>query len=192
MIQAIWEQIQALLALGRDVQDVGSIAMVLRTIVIYVFALVIVRIGSMRLLSRASAFDFIVSIMLGSIMSRAINGSAPLIPTLLGGVALVGLHWLFAWLAFRAHWFGALVKGNPVVLIEDGKVRPEGMREENLSVRDLTEALRRQGTQTDPSKIRLAQLERSGEISVVPYEAEPRVVEVSVKGGVQTVRIELG
>jgi uncharacterized membrane protein YcaP (DUF421 family) len=192
MIQAIWEQVQSLLALGRDVGDVGAVAMALRTVVIYAFTLVIVRMGSTRLLGRASAFDFIVSIMLGSIMSRAINGSAPLFPTLMSGVALIGLHWLSGWAAFRAHWFGSLVKGNPVVLIEDGEIRQEGLRRESLSARDLREALRQQGRPPDPSKIQLARLERNGEISVVPYEQEPRVVDVSVRDGVQTVRIEIG
>jgi hypothetical protein len=59
MIQAIWEQVQSLLALGRDVGDVGAVAMALRTVVIYAFTLVIVRMGSTRLLGRASAFDAI-------------------------------------------------------------------------------------------------------------------------------------
>jgi hypothetical protein len=43
--------------------------------------------------------------MLGSIMSRAINGSAPLVPTLLAGAVLLGLHWLFALLAVHTSWF---------------------------------------------------------------------------------------
>src|SRR3954454_20461511 len=105
MVQVIWEQFHAFLALGRDVEDVGVVAMMLRTVVIYAFTLAIVRLGSKRFLSQATAFDVIVAIMLGSIMSRAINGSAPFFPTLLGGVALVFLHAFLAWLAFHTDWF---------------------------------------------------------------------------------------
>ena len=39
--------------------------------------------------------------------------------------------------------------------------------------------------------MRLAYLERSGDVSVIPAPAVPRVVDVQVAAGVQTVRIEL-
>ena len=44
--------------------------MALRTIVIYAFSLLIVRLGSKRFLSQATAFDVIVGIMLGSVINR--------------------------------------------------------------------------------------------------------------------------
>jgi uncharacterized membrane protein YcaP (DUF421 family) len=191
MVQGIWEQLQAFLALGRDVEDVGAGAMAVRTIVIYAFTLAIIRLGSKRFLSQATAFDVIVAIMLGSIMSRAINGSAPFVPTLVGGAALVGLHWLLAVLAFKTDWFGSIVKGESVLLVKDGEVQEDGMRRASLSSRDLNEALRHQGTPPDPSNIRLAYLERNGSISVVPYKDQPRIIDVAVEDGVQTVRIEL-
>lgn len=189
-MQALWEQIRALLGLGLDVSDVDALQMALRTIIIYAVSLLLVRLGSKRFLSQATAFDFIISIMLGSVMSRAINGSAPFFPTLIAGLVLIALHTLFAWIAFRTDWFGTLVKGNPVLLIEDGTVQQQGVRQSGLSTHDLEQALRLQGQQSDPAKIKLAYLERNGRISVIPYEREPRIVELSVAEGVQTVRIE--
>jgi uncharacterized membrane protein YcaP (DUF421 family) len=165
--------------------------MALRTILIYALTLAIVRLGSKRFLSDATAFDVIVGIMLGSIMSRAINGSAPFLPTLFAGAVLVGMHWLFAALAFRTDWFGSIVKGDPVLLVRDGEIQWPGMRRAGLSRRDLDEALRLQGNAPDVSKIRLAYLERNGRVSIVPAEDEPRVLVVPVESGVQTVRIEL-
>ena len=35
-------------------------------------------------------------------MSRAINGSAPFFPTMLGGAVLVGMHWLLGVLAYHS------------------------------------------------------------------------------------------
>ena len=188
----MWEQLQALLGLGRDGGDLTALQMVLRTVVIYSFTLAIVRLGSKRFLSQATAFDTVIGIMLGSVMSRAIDGSAPLFLTLLAGTALVGVHWLMATLALRLDWFGTLVKGNAILLIEDGEIQPEGMRRARLSEHDLKQALRMQNDHTDPSKIKTAYLERSGKISVIPRSQEPRVLDVSVKDGVQTVRVELG
>lgn len=180
-----------LLGLGLDVQDVNAIQMALRTVLIYAATLAIVRVGSKRFLSQATAFDAIVAIMLGSIMSRAINGSAPFLPTLAAGVILVGLHWLIATIAYSSDWFGTLVKGNPVLLIKDGNVQKKGLRQTSVSAKDLEEALRIESHVTEPERVQLAYLERNGGISVIPRKPEPRVLEVSVEDGVQTVRIVL-
>ena len=177
------------LGLGIDVQDVNAIQMALRTILIYAATLAIVRVGSKRFLSQATAFDAIVAIMLGSIMSRAINGSAPFLPTLAAGVILVGLHWLIAAIAYSSDWFGTLVKGNPVLLIKDGDLQEKGLRETSVSAKDLEEALRIESHVTEPESVKLAYLERNGGISVIPRKPEPRVVEVAVEDGIQTVRI---
>jgi uncharacterized membrane protein YcaP (DUF421 family) len=186
------EAVTRLLGLGRDVANVTTAQMALRTVIVYAFALAIIRLGSKRFLSQASAFDVIVAIMLGSVMSRAINGSAPFLPTLVSGAVLVGTHWLLAALAYRLDWLGPVVKGQPVRLVTDGVIDRDAMRRAGVSERDLEQALRAQAGVTDPARVRLATLERDGTISVLPADQPPRVVEVSVEQGVQTVRVELG
>ena len=124
-------------------------------------------------------------------MSRGINGSAPLVPTIVAGAVLLGLNWLFALLAYRRNWLGSLIKGHRVLLIKDGRVQEDNMRKAAITNADLAVALRMQTGQTDPAKIELAYMERNGHISMLPYPREPRVVEVAVEAGVQTVRIEL-
>ncbi|HET7583485.1 MAG TPA: YetF domain-containing protein [Gemmatimonadaceae bacterium] len=190
-MDTIQEGIGHLLGLGRDIGDLAAWQMALRTIVIYVCALAIVRFGSKRFLSRASAFDVIVAIMLGSIMSSAINGSAPFVPTIVAGAVLVGMHWLLAHLAARLDWFGPLVKGHRQLLIRDGEIQEEGLRKSGLSRRDLEQHLRLEHNTTDMSTIERAYMERSGKISVVPAERSPRATDVSVRDGVLTVRVEL-
>ena len=192
MVQTVWNSIQVFLGYDRDVGDVNAIQMALRTIIVYACTLVLIRVGNKRFLAQATAFDVIVGIMLGSVMSRAINGSASLLPTLLAGAAFIGLHRLLNVLAFRTdNRFGSVVKGNPVLLIKDGEIQQQGVRKTGLSTRDLEQALREKVQETDPSKIRLAYMERDGSVSVVPRPSEPHIVDVSVMDGVQTVRIEL-
>ncbi|HET7563653.1 MAG TPA: YetF domain-containing protein [Gemmatimonadaceae bacterium] len=190
-MDTVQETIRHLLGLGRDIGDVNALQMALRTIVIYAVALAIVRLGSKRFLSEASAFDVIVAIMLGSIMSSAINGSAPFVPTIVAGAVLVGIHWLLAFLTARLGWFGPLVKGNRQLLIRDGEIQVDGLRKSGLSQRDLEQHLRLEHKTTDISRIERAYMERNGKISVVPAERPPQVTDVSVQDGVQTVRIEL-
>ena len=56
---------------------------------------------------------------------------------------------------------------------------------------ELEQALRLQSRQEDPSQIKRAYLERNGSISVIPFETEPRVLDVAADQGVQTIRIKL-
>ena len=191
MFQTLIESIQTFLGYDREVGDVNAAQMALRTVLIYLVTLLLIRIGSKRFLSQATAFDVIVGIMLGSVMSRAINSSAPLFPTLLAGLVFIALHWSLTALAFHTRWFGPLVKGNPTLLIKDGQVQQQGVRKAGVSTQDLEQALRLQAQTADPSGVELAYLERNGSISVIPRDSEPRIVTLSVADGVQTVRIEL-
>lgn len=192
MLQELRDTFEALLGLGRDAGDIGTGQTALRAVVVYGFTLLLVRLGSKRFFGKATAFDVILGIMIGSVMSRGINGSAGLVATLAGGAVLVALHGLFAMVAYHTTWFGDIVKGKPILLVEDGRILPEGMRETSLSHRDLAEAMRLKGEDPDPSAIRRAYLERNGSISILPKGEGPRILDVSVKDGVQTVRIQLG
>jgi uncharacterized membrane protein YcaP (DUF421 family) len=187
-VQKALEQIQAALGVGND-PSAGQTA--LRTILIYGLTLVIVRLGSKRFLSKATAFDVIVAIMLGSIMSRGVDGSSPLFPTVLAGAVLLGMHWLFGVLAFHTGWFGAIVKGERLLLIKDGKLQKDEMQKGSITEHDIMQAVRMQTQLPDLTKVKRAYLERNGEISIVPYRDEPQIIEVSVEEGVKTVRIEL-
>lgn len=159
----------ALFGLEQDVADLTALQGCFRTILVYGTTLMIIRLGSVRFLSNASAFDVVVGIMLGSIMSRAINGSAPLLATFAAGTILIGMHWLFATVAYHTSWFGPAIKGDHVLLIKDGKIQANGMRQTNITPRDLEEAVRLQTNSTDLSGIKRAYLERNGQISLIPF-----------------------
>ena len=168
MFHAVSTLLDAFLGLGSNTSNLNTGQMVLRALIVFAFTLAIVRLGSKRLLGKGTVFDFIVSIMLGSIMSSAITGSSPFFPTLVAGTILVALHWLLGVLAYHIDWFGPIVKGNPVLLIKDGSIQWQGMREGSVTRQDLEEGLRLNGELTDPSKVGLSYLERNGDISVLP------------------------
>jgi uncharacterized membrane protein YcaP (DUF421 family) len=171
-------------------QGDGVLPTMLRALAVYLFALAAVRLGSKRFLSQASAFDVVVAIMLGSIMSRAVSGS-PFWPTVLSGVVLIAAHWLLAALAWRVDWLGPLVKGRPRLLVREGRVDREAMRQAGVSEQDLEQAVRLQAGEPDLSRVRQARLERDGSISIVTAAREPALLDVRVEDGVQTVRIRL-
>lgn len=168
MIDTIADWFRSTFGVGVDAENVGVLQMALRTLVVYIFTLIIVRLGSKRFLGKHSSFDVIVGIMMGSVMSRAINSQAPFVPTLAAGAMMIALHWLLGWIAVHTDWLGPLIKGEPVLLIRDGQLQREGMHKALLTTQDLMEALRLQGY-ADPDSVHLAYLERDGTVSVVPY-----------------------
>ncbi|HKD35584.1 MAG TPA: YetF domain-containing protein [Pirellulales bacterium] len=160
-----------------------------RAIVVYLIGLIIVRIGKSRVVARITAIDIINAFILGSLLSRGITGSASISGTTVATVAIVACHWLLTLLACRWHWFGTLLKGRYIrPLVVDGKPQPENLRHSHISDHDLMESIRLRGVE-DLEQVAHAYKERNGEISVITKK--PRVVDVPVRDGVQTVRIEL-
>jgi uncharacterized membrane protein YcaP (DUF421 family) len=156
------------LGVHASVNDLAIGQIVLRAIFVFLVWLVIVRLADRRLLGKYSAFDVVLAVMLGSILSRAINGSAPFWGTLAAVAALVAMHWVFTFLSFHWHAFGHLVKGLPRTLVVDGKVHEDELRRNFITSHDLGEMLRLQGRIEDPAQARLATLERNGQISAIP------------------------
>src|SRR6266508_2874605 len=83
-------------ALGAHVraEDLTIPQIALRAILVFLVWLAIVRMADRRLLGKYSAFDVVLAVMLGSVLSRAINGSAPLWGTLAAATVLVAMHWI--------------------------------------------------------------------------------------------------
>ena len=166
------EVLKNVLGLGFQPNQLTIWQVILRGFIVFVAAIVMVRIADKRFLSRMSALDVILGFMLASALSRAINGSAPFFETLGLGFFLVLLHKGLAWAAFRSHKFGELVKGREDLLIENGKRQLAALRANHITERDLVEELRQEGNLSSPEDVKLAYLERSGKISVVRAKKE--------------------
>ncbi|PYI98545.1 MAG: hypothetical protein DMF00_12345, partial [Verrucomicrobia bacterium] len=166
-MNAFWNSFEALLGLGVDPKDLTFTQISLRGIIVFLVTLATVRLGHKRSLSHKTPFDAVLLVILAAVFSRAINGSAAFFATLGGGVVLVLLHRLFAYLAFYSHGFGILVKGKPDVIMRDGQYDFRTMRRNHVSTHDLEEDMRLSAHTDDVSAIRLARIERSGDISFI-------------------------
>jgi uncharacterized membrane protein YcaP (DUF421 family) len=141
----------------------------IRTLVIYLMSIALVRVGrDKRMLGRHAPFDIILAVIFGSVMSRAINGSAPFFQTIGAGAVFILAHWALALLSYRSRTIEVLLKGKPKVLIREGVVDSRAMRAAALSEADLQEALFMKGKAMRPEDVALARLECNGEISVFP------------------------
>jgi uncharacterized membrane protein YcaP (DUF421 family) len=179
-----------ILGLREDVQELTVGQMIVRAALVFLVTLAFVRLGPSRMVGRRTAFDFVMTLIIGSVLARAINGQAPLGTTIVASGALFAMHWLLAFGSFHWHWLGKLVKGEEIVLVRNGQMDRRGMQAATISERDLLEDVRNQLKQEDLRGVESARLERGGDISFIK-RSEPKVLEVKVEPGVQTVRIEL-
>jgi uncharacterized membrane protein YcaP (DUF421 family) len=145
--------------------------MAMRAAVIYLMSVLLIRAGSdKRLMGKHAPFDMILAIIFGSVMSRAVNGSAPFFQTIGVGAVFVLLHWIFSVWAFRSRAMRALLQGRPLVLVRDGEIQRKNLDKALITDEELKEALRIHGKLFDPRAAKLAQQECNGEISVIPAE----------------------
>src|SRR4051812_28203017 len=128
-----FEWLNGQLGFGTDPKSLTFVQIAIRGIIVFVITLIMVRLGDKRFLSKKTAFDAILGLILASMLARAVNGSAAFWPTLGGGFVLVGLHRLIAFLSRRWHTFGKWVKGTSDLVVRDGQLIESGMRRNDLS-----------------------------------------------------------
>ena len=156
-------------------ETVGSLTaesffMMARAILIYVGALFLIRVSNKRILGNMTPFDVVVSIILGSVLSRAVNGSAPLIPSMCAGAVIIFLHWIFAFIDYHFTSFRRVLRGESKNLVKDGNILWDQMRKTHLSENELLSQLRIKKGVDSIKKVREARMETSGTISFIMKE----------------------
>jgi len=159
------ETLSQLLGIGLEPKHLTVLHVCLRGMVVFIAGVAMLRLADKRFLSKMTALDAILGFILASMLARAINGSAPLLPTLVGGFVLVMLHRLCCKLALHSELFGGWVKGHADRLIRDGQLDGAAMRANDLTEDDLLEELRQHGRVQSPADVQEAYIERSGRIS---------------------------
>lgn len=138
----------------------------LRAAVVYLVLIAYVRVGKKRFLGEATAFDAILVIVIGSVASRAISGTAPFVSSLAGTFVLIMMHWLISRVTSSSIFLNFLTKGRDTVLIRDGTIDKAALRGAHMSDDDLNEDLRQNGV-ASAAEVKEARLERSGKLSVI-------------------------
>jgi hypothetical protein len=113
--------------LGADGQPtaLSFLQMGLRGLVVFLAGLGLVRISDRRSLAEKTGFDIIFLILIGSILSRAINGTAPFFVTIGAATVLMVMHRVFSFAASRSHRFGVVIKGEAYTLIPGRPARSQ-------------------------------------------------------------------
>jgi len=149
-----------------------SWADILRIIIVgsaaYATLVVVLRLSGKRTLGQLNAFDFVVTVALGSIMATILLSSD--VSWSEGAVAFLlvaALQFLVAWVSAR--WPGArgVFTSRPVLLLEDGRLREDALRANRLTESEVLQVVRSSGS-GDLSTVAAVVLETNGKLSVIP------------------------
>ena len=143
-----------------------------RTLVVYLALIVLLRVSGKRQLGQMTPFDLVVLLVISNAVQNAMVGpDTSLVGGLLAAAILVGLNWLVDRLGLRSGWLRERLIGTPTLLIHDGQLLEERLSREGIDRDEVMQALREHGVD-DLEQVKLAVLEVDGTISVVPSEAK--------------------
>src|ERR1700712_2412472 len=102
-------------------KDLNALQMSCRGVVVFIIALLLIRISGRRSFGVRTALDNIISISLGAILSRAVVGASDFVPVIVTCFIIVFLHRFFAWMIANSKRFGRIMEGDKILLYQDGK-----------------------------------------------------------------------
>jgi uncharacterized membrane protein YcaP (DUF421 family) len=144
---------------------------VLRALVAYVFILFLMRVVGRRELSSMEPSDVILLVVIGDLVQNGVTQSDYSVTGIILAAGTIGLlATLTAYVTFRWSRIRNVIEGEPVILVEDGKLIERNMKNERLTLDEVMEQARLQQGVESLDDVRWAVLETSGSISVVKKE----------------------
>ena len=134
----------------------------------YLTVMLVLRLSGKRTLAKLNAFDFVVTVALGSTLATILLNSD--VSWSEGAVALAllaVLQFTVAWLAVRITSLRNIVTARPTLLLRDGAMIPHALREVRMTTDEIRQAVRSSGA-GDLSSIGAVVLESDGSLSVIP------------------------
>jgi uncharacterized membrane protein YcaP (DUF421 family) len=139
----------------------------IRSAVIFFFIYLLMRIIGRRELSSLEPFDLILLVVLGDSVQQAVTQDDYSVTGAFIVVSTIALLQVFvSYVNFKVPRLRSVIDGEPIVVIQDGKVIEGNARRERLTLEDIAEAARMQQI-ASLEDVQWAVLETSGELSFV-------------------------
>jgi uncharacterized membrane protein YcaP (DUF421 family) len=149
---------------------------ILRSVIVYMFLVVGLRLAGKRELAQLNPFDLVVLLTLSNTVQNAIIGDDNSVTGgILGATSLLLINGLVVRFLYKHRKLDEFVEGSPDVLIEDGKIRTRNVRRELITIEQLEVAARRQGFAT-LAEVQQCILEPGGTLSFIGKKPLPEEV----------------
>ena len=148
---------------------------IVRTLILYIFIITALRLMGKRQISDMQPSELVVTLVVSDIASLPMqNTSQPLLSGMIPVMVLVGLEIL-------TRTVRKLVCGNPVVVIEDGRLLQKQMKRLRMTNSDLMEQLRQQNV-FSLNDVQYCIVETNGALSILekPEKRVPNAEEAGV------------
>lgn len=140
----------------------------IRCIILYFFLLLAMRLMGKRQLGELQPFELAITLVASELVCIPMaDASIPILYGIIPVFSLFLVHILITKLATKSVKFRKFLNGKPVIVIEKGNILPDVMKELNMNIDDIMEALRGEGY-FSPSEVEYAILETNGNMSVMP------------------------
>jgi uncharacterized membrane protein YcaP (DUF421 family) len=149
--------------------DIAYSEKIVRTIVVYAFLLIGLRLAGKRELSQLNPFDLVVLLLLSNTVQNAIIGNDnSLIGGLVGAAVLLIMNAVVVRLLYH---FGKLdtIEGRPDTLVRNGRILRHHLERELITVAELEAAARRQGI-SSLAHVRECRIETGGALTFIQKE----------------------
>src|SRR5258705_11354142 len=108
--------------------------LILRAVVVYLFLILLLRLTGKRQVGQLAPFDLVLLLVLSNAVQNSMNaGDNSLIGGLIAASTLVAFNMLVGVATYRSKTLEALIEGRPQVLIHNGKLYPQAMRDARLT-----------------------------------------------------------
>ncbi|MCK9575256.1 MAG: DUF421 domain-containing protein [Clostridia bacterium] len=149
----------------------------------YIIVLVIVRMMGKRQLGELQPFELVITFMLADFAVIPLTSTnLPLLNGVIPLLTLSSLHYLCSLLSRKSIKVRNLLCGNPVIIINENGLDYEKLKQLNMNISDIEEALHG-NNYFDISQIKFAIVETNGKITVIPkadYE-NAKLIDLGVK-----------
>ena len=133
----------------------------------YFLMIVLLRISGKRTLAKMNAFDFVVTVAMGSVLATiSLNKNVGLFDGLVAFTLLIGLQALLTALSVRSKTFKRLITSQPTLLLWEGEVYTERLKKERIALDELYSAARKAG-HAGLENIAAIVLETTGDLTVI-------------------------
>ncbi len=147
---------------------------ILRSVAVYFFMIIAVRIFGKKELSQLNTADVILVLLISNAVQNAMVGNnTSLLGGLLAAFVLFLLSFSLKKLMYKSKKFNDFVQDKPEILIHNGKTEYKTLTKLDITSDELEEVMREHGV-LHYNEVKLAMLEVDGNISIISGENDLR------------------
>ena len=148
----------------KDWKSIGHV--VLATVIAFVTLFSFLRISGKRTLAKLNAFDFVVTVALGSTLSYMMLAMVPLVEGSIVLFLIIILQYIFAWTARSSKKMERLINAVPSLIYYDGVFIEKTMAKEAITKGEIFSTIRKSGID-QIEDVKAVVMELNGQITVV-------------------------